>query len=244
MANLKIGIIEDDLLIAESIAMTLQQIGYSTSTPARNYDDALKMIESESPDLLLLDIILEGELDGIDLAVKINSDFGLPFIFLTANSDAVTVNRAKYVTPSAYLVKPFNENDLFTSIEIALSNYKRQFKTMAQTTLPSPGLKDVVFIKEGSIFRKVNTSDIVYVESDNVYLNIYTDSKHYVVRTKLDDFIADHSPQHFFRVHRSYAINVNHLEAINNSEVVVAGKEIPLQKNQRDELLRRINTIK
>jgi DNA-binding LytR/AlgR family response regulator len=243
MANLKIGIVEDDLLIAESIAMTLQQIGYRTTSPARSYADAIIMIETQSPDLLLVDIMLEGELDGIDLAEKVNSQFALPFVFLTANSDAPTVNRAKAVNPSAYLVKPFNESDLFTSIEIAFSNYNQSLKTYPKENI-STSTKGAIFVKEGSVFHKVNTDDIVYVESDNVYLNLHTSAKHYMVRSKLDDFIQDYSSGQFFRVHRSYAININHLESIGAHTVVLAGKEIPLQKAQRDELLQRINTIK
>jgi len=80
-APLKIGIIENNLLIAESIIVTLQQMGYQTTPAASNYTDAIKMIETETPDLLLVDIMLDGDKDGIDLAATVNKDYGLPFIF-------------------------------------------------------------------------------------------------------------------------------------------------------------------
>ena len=243
MEHLKIGIVEDDLLFAESIAITLQQIGYRSTQPARSYSDALKMIEAESPDLLLIDIILEGEKDGIDLAFKINEDYQLPFIFLTGNSDRATVNRAKEVKPYAYLVKPFNESDLFSSIEIAFNNYNQEMN-VKQGDHSIAYLKDVLFIKERELFHKVEMKDIHYVESDNVYLNIYTAKKHYVVRTKLEDFINGFVKGDFFRVHRSYAINVKHLETINDLSVKIAGKEIPLHKNYRQELLHLIKSVK
>ena len=145
MKHLKIGIVEDDLIIAASIEMTLAQIGYQPVSPVRNYADALKMIASENPDLLLLDITLEGKQDGIELALKVNEVFGIPFIFLTSYSDPATVNRAKQANPYAYLVKPFNESDLFSAIEIAFNNYNREIKSARQ---PAKYLKDAIFIKE------------------------------------------------------------------------------------------------
>lgn len=243
MDKLKIGIIEDDLLIAESMVVMLQQIGYNPTKPVRNYERAVAMLKTESPDLLLIDIQLEGDLDGIDLARMVNKDFGLPFIFVTANSDRSTVERAKEVKPYAYLVKPFNENDLYSSIEIAFSAFHQTKKDSTQEEAIT-FLKDVIFVKENQIFHKVAINDILYVESDNVYLTIHTAKKNYVVRAKLEDFISNFAMGDLFRIHRSYAINVKHLETINEITVKVAGKEVPMNKVYRQELFQRINTLK
>jgi DNA-binding LytR/AlgR family response regulator len=244
MKPLTIGVVENDLLIAESIIVTLQQIGYHTTQPARNYDEALEMIDAEAPDLLLIDIMLDGKLDGIHLAETLNRDYGLPFLFLTANSDAATVNRAKDVKPYAYLVKPFTGNDLYSSIEIAFSNYNLQNGEVAIPAGSTSALQDVVFIKEGDLYHKVIIPDILYLESDNVYLNVYTWKKQFVIRSKLDDFIAAYPKAALVRVHRSYAISLNHLEVINNLNVRVAGKEIPLHRSYRQELLKMIDALK
>lgn len=240
MKHLKIGIVEDDLIIAASIEMTLAQIGYQPVAPVRNYADALKMIASENPDLLLLDITLEGKQNGIELALKVNEDFGIPFIFLTSYSDPATVNRAKQANPYAYLVKPFNESDLFSAIEIAFNNFNRENKSARQSV---KYLKDAIFIKEGELFHKVEMKDILYVQSDNVYLNIYTAKNHHIVRIKLDDFIEDYTAGDFLRVHRSYAVNLNHLEAINNLTLIVGGSEVPLQKEYRQQLLQKVKSL-
>ncbi|MBX2904099.1 MAG: LytTR family transcriptional regulator DNA-binding domain-containing protein [Chitinophagales bacterium] len=241
MTPLKVGIIEDDLLIAESIYIALQQIGYIPIRPVRNYSDALTMIAKEKPDFLLVDIILEGEKDGVDLANEINKYFAIPFIFLTANSDAGTVNRAKQVNPFAYLVKPFTENDLYSSIEIAVSNFNSQKKVQPETT---PIFNDTLFVKEAEVYRKIATDDILYIESNNVYLHLHTADKSYLVREKLEDFIAKLSAKDFVRVHRSYAINFNQLDAIHGLSVIVKGKEIPLGRNYRNDLLQRTMLFK
>lgn len=244
MTPLKVGIIEDDLLIAESIYVTLQQIGYMPVRPVRNYTDALAMIATEKPDFLLVDIVLEGEKDGIELATEINKRFAIPFIFLTANSDAATVTRAKEVKPSAYLVKPFNESDLFSAIEIASSNFGNQKGNELSEITPPAVLNDVVFVKDGDTYHKVKIADILYVESDNIYLILHTSAKQFLVREKMDDFIAAKGRVYFLRVHRSYAVNAQHIDSIGVSGIRVSGREVPLQKSYRSALMEAIESLK
>ena len=86
MSKIKIGVVEDELIIADSICSTLRQLGYDTTEPATSYTEALSMIENEKPDLMLLDINLAGSKDGIQLAAEIKARYDLPFIFLTANT--------------------------------------------------------------------------------------------------------------------------------------------------------------
>ena len=241
MENLKIGIVEDDLVIAKSLIAMLQRLGYRTSKPARSYDEALKMLSIESPDLVLVDIILGGELDGIDLAHKLREEDSIPFIFITANSDKATVERAKQVMPYAYLVKPFNENDLYTAIEIGFSAYNHNSQEKKKVKTANTG--DFIFIKENHLFYKVAIKDILLIECENVYLNVVTENKTFLVRSKIDDFINNLTNGSFFRIHRSYAINIMHLETINGASVKVAQKEIPLQKPYRQELLRLFKSV-
>ena len=240
MTSLKVGIVEDDLLIAESIFITLQQLGYNPIRPVRSYFEAVLMVRTEAPDFLLIDIRLDGTEDGIDLAHLVNKEFQIPFIFLTANSDNATVTRAKEVNPGAFLVKPFNESDLFSSIEIAFNNFNLTRKAKPEVKK----MKDFVFIKERDIFHKINLDDIQFVESDNVYLNIITAERTYVIRNKLENFISAYAHQNFIRVHRRYAINVRHLESIKFMSVIIAAKEIPINKNYKQELLAMVNALK
>lgn len=95
MSKIKVGIVEDEMIIALGISDALKDLGYEVATIANNYTQALEIIEAEQPDILLLDIQLSGHKDGIDLALKVKKDFQIPFIFLTANADVATVERAK-----------------------------------------------------------------------------------------------------------------------------------------------------
>lgn len=126
MSKVKILVVEDEIIIADNICDTLTDLGYETLEPAINFTEAVELIESESPDIAILDIQLSGQKTGIDLARKINEDYNFPFIFLTSNSDTVTLNEAKKLMPPAFLVKPFSKEELYTSIEIALYNFSNK----------------------------------------------------------------------------------------------------------------------
>lgn len=239
MGNLKIGIVEDELLIAESILEALENLGYEVPEPAGNFDDAIKMIENEKPDLLLLDINLKGVKDGIDLASIIKEEFNIPFIFLTANADSKTVNRAKATYPGAYLLKPFQKEDLFAAIEVAITNHsqKNQFSKSGSKL----NIGNAIFIKENNFFHKILFDNIAYLESDHVYVKVLTlDKKKLLVRTSLNNYLEHFDPTVFFRISRSHVINLKHLDGINSSHVVINDEHILIGKIYREELLSKI----
>ena len=237
MSSIKVGIVEDEMLIAEGIADALQQLGYETTEPVINYTDALKMIEVERPDILLIDIQLRGKKDGIDLAARVRADFNIPFIFLTANSDAATVERAKKLNPPAYLVKPFKKDDLYTSIEICLHNFSASGQKKEPVDKDNYIIKDSIFIKQGHQFDKVRIDDITYLESENVYIYVHTIKGKFLVRGSIQGYMDLIDRPSFFRVHKSYAVNAAHIARINSESVSINGKDIPIGKTYRDELL-------
>jgi DNA-binding NarL/FixJ family response regulator len=124
MSNkLKILIVEDEPVIAENISIYLDNNDFEVSAIAYDSDEAFTQLKTNTPDAVILDINLESEQDGIDIACYINSDIQIPFLFLTSYSDKNTLDRAKAVKPSGYIVKPFNERTLLASLEIAISNF-------------------------------------------------------------------------------------------------------------------------
>jgi DNA-binding LytR/AlgR family response regulator len=237
MANIKVGIVEDEAIIAFGLATALEQFGYSTTEPATSYTEALQMVEKERPDILLLDIQLSGKKDGIDLAWKIREDYNIPFIFLTGNSDAVTVERAKKLCPPAYLVKPFNKDELYTSIEICLHNFSISQGKPEPSEKGNYIISESIFIKQGHLFQKVKISDILYLESDNVYIYVHTQSGKLLVRSTIQNYLELLESKQFFRVHRSFAVNIHQIESINSESIFINGVEIPIGKAYREELL-------
>jgi len=123
MNKLRILIVEDEPVIAENISMYLDNNDFEVSGIAYDSDEANEQLHSNTPDAAILDVNLESGEDGIDIARRINQKYHIPFLFLTSYSDRETLQRAKAVNPSGYIVKPFNEKTLLASLEIAISNH-------------------------------------------------------------------------------------------------------------------------
>ncbi|MBK8142963.1 MAG: response regulator transcription factor [Chitinophagaceae bacterium] len=123
MSKFRVLIVEDEPVIAENISMYLDNNDFEVSGIAYDSGEAIEQLQNNTPDAAILDINLESEEDGIDIANCINQKYQIPFLFLTSYSDKETLQRAKNVNPSGYIVKPFNERTLLASLEIAINNH-------------------------------------------------------------------------------------------------------------------------
>ncbi|MCB9360782.1 MAG: response regulator [Flavobacteriales bacterium] len=245
MKKITVGVVEDEVIIANSIISSLEFLGYNTVGPALNYTQGLEMLANDKPDIILLDIILSGNKNGIDLAWEIRERFNVPFIFLTSHADKATIDKAKQVSPPAYLVKPFNKDELYSAIEIALYNFNNHEKNInSSKEIDSKSanylMNDSLFIKHKGSYQKIPFVDIVYLKNDNIYIEINTTQGVYLVRSNMNEYLQK-LPDNFIRIHRSYAINATYLERINNETVFINQEELPISRNYKEELLSKIN---
>jgi RNA polymerase sigma factor (sigma-70 family) len=126
MSEVRVLIVEDEPVIAENIAMYLNNNDFMVSGIAYDNEEARKQLMYNTPDAVLMDINLGCDEDGIDLAAFINKNYKIPILFLTSYADKETIQRAKEIEPGAYIVKPFYEKALLASLEIAISNFARR----------------------------------------------------------------------------------------------------------------------
>ena len=126
MAETKIMIVEDEWITADDIKMSLQSLGYTVTSVVSSGEEAIQKAEKDRPDLVLMDIVLQGEMDGIEAANQIHSCYDIPIIYLTAYADEKVLERAKITEPFGYIVKPFINEDLKIAIEIALYKHKAE----------------------------------------------------------------------------------------------------------------------
>ncbi len=131
MNEIKVLIVEDEPVIATNISMHLNNNDFSVSGIAYDYDEAIFQLQDNTPDAVILDIGMENNDDGINIAEVINAQYKIPFIFLTSYADKETLQKAKRVEPSGYIVKPFNEKTLLASLEIAISNFANKVNHLA-----------------------------------------------------------------------------------------------------------------
>lgn len=242
MSKVKILVVEDELIIAEDIQNMLDKLGYEVVGIGMDFSEGVSLLETTRPDIVLTDITLGGSKDGIDLAKIISTQYRLPFIFITSHSDKLTVERAKGTRPNGYLVKPFESDDLYTAIEVALCNYSGVAQPQEDKGETGMLIRDSIYVKEGHLFVKVKLNDLRWIMSEGNYLELHTDSKRYVIRSSFREFMEKLPTDHFFRVHKSYAVNLSYIDAINSLHVIVNEVQIPIGRNFRDLLLKRVQT--
>lgn len=231
---MNILIVEDELIIAEMLREMLLDLGYSVNAVAPNYETAIEELNKKQKiDLCFIDINLEAERTGFDVVKKINSDYFIPFVFLTSYSDRKTVGEAVKFQPAAYLIKPFSSTDLYTTVELVRARTVVNPIEVSEKTIP---------IKVRTETVKVLHNDIVWFKADNIYVEVKTNTKTFVVRNSLEKFLEELDNPIFFRVHRSFAVNLNHVNAINGQYLLVDGEKIPLSRKFREDALARFKS--
>ena len=240
---IRILIVEDKAIIADDIALKLEQLGYQVVNIAEDGETALQLAAQHQPDLVLMDIRLPGQLDGIETARTLLKTRKLPIIYLTAHSDQAIVNRAMETSPAAYIVKPFDTRELQIAIDLAVHNFAEQQPTEPEPAPTEYVVQDSIFLKRDHRFEKVAFADIHYIEAHGSYVDICTASRTYTLTMNMAAFGRKfHSPE-FMRVHRSYIVNLTKVEALENHKVVIAGKDVPVSKQYRKALMERFWTL-
>ncbi len=156
ISETRILVVEDEVLIAEYIKEVLTALLFSNIKLAHTKEQALLEIERFKPELILLDIRMEHELEGITLAQKINELYQIPFVFITAHSDKQIIEKALNTNPSGYITKPFKKIDVYAAINLALKKAKENEKR-------------ILIFKDGHLTTKLPFDSILYVESEGNY---------------------------------------------------------------------------
>lgn len=223
----KILIVEDEVLIAGQLKKYLEQSGHSCCGHATSYEEAYDVLRNEKPELVLLDIRLYGERSGIELAQLINREFKIPFIYLTSHFEKSTLQEAKSTRPAGYLTKPYQVETLSTTIEIGLFNH------LSHTVNREP-----VEIQEGKKTHHFQAEEIFFMEADHVYTRVILHDREVLIRKSLNDISASLAGDNFLRVHRSFLVNIKHIEQVGSTHIVINGKKIPIGKTFREDVLK------
>ena len=231
MTKPSILVVEDEPLIADDIADTLTKNGYRVVAIVDEGADALQAMEDYKPDLAILDVNIEGEMDGIELAPKL----GIPFIFLTSYYDKATLDRAKVLHPAGYIVKPFSERDLIANVALALHKVPQP---VAVKTHP-----EKLFVKKDQEIISVMSDQILFAEAFDNYAYLYTESEKYIISHTLKSIEEKLVPLGFLRVHRSYLINFDQIDSISEGYVFLKGHKIQIGKSYRKEFMDRLSLL-
>lgn len=238
----KILIVEDEMLIAANLSLDLSNLGYEVTGILPRAEEALARIKENTPEIVIIDIQLKGKLDGVGLAHKINESFGIPFIFLTANSDEKSFTRAKETNPQAFISKPFKKLDLERAIALVESRVKKTDTVFVEEKL-NEVLEGFIFVRDHDKMVKVVLKDIQYIEAEGNYCRVYTALKKYLVVTTLKELESKLPAHPFAKTHRSFIVNLAQIDEVRNQNLSIAGRTIPVSKTYKEELLQRLRMI-
>ena len=224
----KVLIVEDEPITAKDISFLLQDIGINHTEMAMNYDEAVDILEETTFDLVLLDINLLSDQDGIDLAERINEKYSTPFIFITSYYTPSLVTRAKVTEPLAYLVKPFNKHDIQINVEMAL--YKSKIRQE----------DELLFFREQKGTISISQNEIIYLEADDNYTKIFFKDKHITVSQTLKAIHGKLVQKDFVRVHKSYCVRLQKISMIKGGFVYLDDRKVPIGRSYKEAFMAQI----
>jgi DNA-binding LytR/AlgR family response regulator len=240
--SVKILVVEDDPHTATNIATFLSELGYDITAIVPSAEAAVLQLTENHPDLVLLDIQLNGGMDGIELGHILQDEHEIPVLFLTANADDATFNRAKEAKPYAFLPKPIVKLDLKRALELTLGLLYDE-DDAADEEDASNVLDDRIFVRYKERMVKIMLDTILFVEAERNYCRVVTHSKEYLLTMPMKSLEDKLPTTHFQRIHRSHIVNMTHVDEVAEGAVIIGQKVLPLSKSLREEFLLRIRTV-
>jgi len=239
MERIKVIIVEDEPVVAFDLKRQLEKTGLKVIEVFESGEEILAYLKDELPDIILMDVRLYGSLDGVDTAHEINKKYNIPILFLTANTDTDTFNRAKLTFPHAFLSKPFRIKDVMHAIDLALEiDDQPSGQDQSEKYLP-----DRVFIRTNDYLQKVMYEDILYIEAEGAYTKIVTAEKDFLISQTLKIIVSKIQVPFLLKVHRSFIVNTQNVDKISEGYVCIGDHRIPVSRAHRDELNRVFNVF-
>lgn len=253
MLKINVLVVEDESIVSKDIQHSLTKLGYSVVGAAATGEKALELARSERPDVVLMDIMLKGEMNGVEVAEIVKNELKIPVIFLTAYADEATLNKAKITEPYGYIIKPFKEIDLHTTIEMAIYKHQKERELERERDLlfslnenkDSAYNDGFIFVKSNSKLVKLNTKDIFFIEALKDYVVINTADTRYTIHSTMKEIEQKMGTAEFIRVHRSFIVRLDKIVTIEfpNLQLENDKKSIPIGGSYREDLNNRIKLV-
>ncbi len=253
-------IVEDEELYADQLEMMVEQLGHH-HTIIGNSNDVLARITEVRPDLILMDVHIDGDHDGIELAEIVRKERKIPVIFITSLRDDLTFRRASRIGPVNFLLKPFDKLQLQRSIELAVRQTSKENSSttnsdakIADGTVSDEAFSSIekneglfndhFFVKNRGRLEKVALNDVLYLEADGHYCLIHTTARKHLVHQSLAA-MSSRLPDNFVTTHRSFLVNLQKVTGIDTQESTIRliDREVPLSRRNKEEILRRLDWI-
>lgn len=240
--SLSILIVEDEALYAELVAELVEELGHEVMNTLDNGAEVLAFCRENEPDLILMDIQIRGDYDGIELADALQERRQVPVIFITSQVDDATYARAKATRPYAFLEKTMRKRQLQRAIDLV--SEKLEATAEPAETAPATG-PEMLMVRTTKALKKLPVADILFIQAEDHYCTIFTAAEKFVSRISLKELMEQLPAAEFVQVHRSYVVRLDAIESISRGNMTIAlrGREIPLGRTWKDGLLSRMKLI-
>ncbi|MFP4470952.1 MAG: response regulator [Bacteroidota bacterium] len=229
MSNLKILVVEDEMLVAADIQESLEILGYTVQNTVATGQAAIDQVEKDLPDVILMDIMLKGDMTGVEAANLIRKKHDVPIIYLTANADIGTIEKAKISLPYGYIIKPFTEKDLQTNIEIARFKFENDLKSKMESDqfnrfFTAGEKKHIIVQGESGGLEKLNPDDIYYIEASGNQSVVHLPEDELVIDRPIDEAQKLFPADKFIRVNNDHIVNMDKIFLAKYPEIIIAEK--------------------
>ncbi|MCB0632825.1 MAG: LytTR family transcriptional regulator DNA-binding domain-containing protein [Lewinella sp.] len=240
MQTIKVLIVEDEMIVAKDIAYYLEELGCEVCGLLMEGEQVLPFLDKEVPDIILMDIMLKGKLDGISTVHLIRKHYKVPIIYLTANTDDQSFELAKATQPFAFIEKPFKKKALKRTFELLIEQISHERTTGADSFI----LQDRIFVRENNnVMVKINLEEILYIEAERAYCQINTAEKSHLITSSLSNLEQKLSSPFLMRVHRSYLVNLRQIDRIEENRITIGSKNITVSRSYWKDFLNRVKII-
>ena len=248
MDNVNVLIIEDTKAESDALVKVLEENNYNIVGVATSYKDALDLFYNNKVDVVVIDIFLNGNPDGITFAETINvvPDAARPFVFLTSSTDRKIFERAKLTQPFSFLMKPFNELEILYAIEMAVEKFYAQNDVFLSDEEDTVISKEYLFIKKGKSLKKVHLKEIIFIEVEEKYCNIITEKEKFVILISLTKILDLLDNVMFCRTHRNFIVNTEKIVEIVPSDnlILLSGGHKATLSDTYKTIIKKIRTLK
>ncbi len=250
MKKIKVLLAEDDPIYIRGMKAYLKNLGYELAAHTTRAEEVLNLVAATGPDLVILDIQLDGQQTGIETAKMLNQLRPLPIIFITALRDDAVFKQAMDTNPYAYLCKPFDQENLKSAIELAVHKFYQfhvgAFGEFLRKQEAGASSENLLFLRTGGQLTKISIAEICCIEVQDKEVLVHLENETLQVRHALKDFKNQLPEKQFFQIHRSFIINLSKIKQIDPTaqQVTIGNKIIPISKNFRKEFLEALPTLK
>ncbi|OJJ17983.1 hypothetical protein BKI52_29450 [marine bacterium AO1-C] len=233
---MKVLIVEDDAIYASALGAMMEEMNFQVSGTTGDSSEVLRLIKATRPDLVLMDICIGGNQDGVELAEQIEDK--LPVIFITSMQEDATFERAKKTQPFAYVTKPVDRLALQRAIQLV--EYQQ-----SQNKASKWADEDALYIKTGYQIQKVMISSVYYVQVNQKHITLGLQDKQIDAKIAFKDINERLVSKNFIKVHQSFIINMQKIENVDldHNLIQVGTYEIPISRRNKKKLLTALNNF-